>query len=513
MFSRYARPQLLAGRLFSISQQQRRRELLQYLAAQEEMKRQEVEGDVFKPKTIVPELRQQRKPQPSPLDQLLKKVPVRGLDKKQENEPAARSRARPTSTPRSHPQFDRSSPSVGPPSTRMLAAPVSHAAAPLDAIDPASSSFFTESDIDEEAAALMAQSYNQEADVAHSYQDFFAADIDQKLDREPAQVVVKPSTLSRREIKNSSITAPTSEVLMGDVEFELFDQPPEPKSLSVVILGTPNAGKSVLVNRLVKSKVSAVSPKRNTTRQQALGVVTDPHTQTQLVIYDTPGINAMEHAKMYQKELSTAAWDAAAECDVGLVLMDAAKKIGPAEKELLSKVKELSENSGIKIILALNKVDLVHPKEQLLELADYLVTLADFQEVFYISVTEDEYVGELEDWLYENAVEREWSYDPEMVTDQTDLERVTEIIREKIYLRLNQEIPYAVQQRNVGWTELRDGSLRIDQHLLVQGRVQGMILVGKEGTVLKRIRDSAENEIAKVLGRPVHLFLRVVQEK
>jgi len=300
---------------------------------------------------------------------------------------------------------------------------------------------------------------------------------------------------------------------MGDVEFELFDQPPEPKSLSVVILGTPNAGKSVLVNRLVKSKVSAVSPKRNTTRQQALGVVTDPHTQTQLVIYDTPGINAMEHAKMYQKELSTAAWDAAAECDVGLVLMDAAKKIGPAEKELLSKVKELSENSGIKIILALNKVDLVHPKEQLLELADYLVTLADFQEVFYISVTEDEYVGELEDWLYENAVEREWSYDPEMVTDQTDLERVTEIIREKIYLRLNQEIPYAVQQRNVGWTELRDGSLRIDQHLLVQGRVQGMILVGKEGTVLKRIRDSAENEIAKVLGRPVHLFLRVVQEK
>jgi GTP-binding protein Era len=299
--------------------------------------------------------------------------------------------------------------------------------------------------------------------------------------------------------------APDS-ILVGDV-FMPWPFRQGTKMVRVAVLGTPNSGKSSLVNALTGTKVTAVSPKRNTTRMKTLGVCT--RHDTQMVLYDTPGILELEGAKRYERDLTAEAWDATTRADVVLVLIDAVKRVGPAEHSLILKAKSWQQESKLPIVLVLNKCDLESPKSKLIETADELLEICDFNEVHYISASSGKFVDELQEYLFGLAKPETWQFPATEVTSLTELQRASEIIREKIYCRLNQDIPYGVTQLNEGWKDLPDGSLSISQRLLVETEVQQSILIGKKGAVINEIKSGAEKDLTSILGRRVALQLTV----
>jgi GTPase len=285
--------------------------------------------------------------------------------------------------------------------------------------------------------------------------------------------------------------------------------PEKPMAVQVALLGAPNAGKSVLVNRLVSSKISAVSHKRHTTRKQVLGVRTIGDTQ--LILFDTPGIVGEKDVKKFTRSLVTAAWEAYFDADVTLVVVDAVKKIGSSEKELIRRVGQLRDEKcpDMKLALVLNKVDLVKPKTKLLDAARLLLSMTSFDEVFYVSALKSEGLDDVRDFLVSNATPQPWMFADHEISDQTPTEYVSEIIREKLFRHLNHELPYNIRQKNSGWYELDDGSLFICQQLLVDRRSQMHIVIGKHGSVLKSITDQAQTELTQVMNRHVRLDLQV----
>jgi len=293
------------------------------------------------------------------------------------------------------------------------------------------------------------------------------------------------------------------DVIYGDVAHEWTEQPENARSLNIVLMGTPNAGH--LVNQLVKDHITAVSNKRNTTRDEVLGVATKGNAQ--LVIYDTPGINEPAVARRELQILATAALDRAKTADLGIVIVDSVKKISPAEEHLFAKVKQLSEeNPVIKLILVLNKVDLCNPKKRLLFLAERIWKLAPFDRCFMISAMSGDGVEDLEKYLMEQAVPREWEYSSKVSSNQSSLDRVEEIIREKIYRRFYREIPYKVEMKNIGWTDTAKGFLRIDEALLVTHAAQQRLLQKN----LPALTVYAKRDIEQVLKKEVRLFLQVL---
>jgi len=296
--------------------------------------------------------------------------------------------------------------------------------------------------------------------------------------------------------------------LTSEVPFPLSSSD-QPFSLRVCVVGTPNAGKSVFVNAMTRVKVTAVSPKRNTTRRQTIGVATEANTQ--VVLFDTPGINEIHAAKNYQRDLATEAWDAVGDADLVLVVMDAAKRIGGPELFLLHKCKEVSEsNPNIKWVLVLNKVDLVEPKEELVTYLNRTLALfPQIQDCFMISSLTGDGVADIENYLFNSAIPREWEHEEETRTDQTEVQHATEIIREALYNRLNQEIPYAVQQQNIAFEVLRNGDLRIDQRIVVRKEQHKEILTGLNGKALRSIIQTATVNLQNAFGRKVHLYMRV----
>jgi GTP-binding protein Era len=259
---------------------------------------------------------------------------------------------------------------------------------------------------------------------------------------------------------------------------------------------------------MTRLKVTAVSPKRNTTRRQTIGVATEANTQ--VTLFDTPGINEIHEAKRYQRDLATAAWDAVADADLALVVMDAAKHMAGPELFLLHKCKQVAEmNPNMKWALVLNKVDLVEPKDSLITYLNRTLALMPFDDCFMISAVTGDGVADIENYLFNTAVPREWEHDSETRTDVSDIEHATEIIREVIYNRMNKEIPYAVQQQNVGWELLRNGDIRIDQRVIVRRQAHKEILVGMNGKTLRSITQTAAMNLENAFARKVHLYLRV----
>lgn len=284
-----------------------------------------------------------------------------------------------------------------------------------------------------------------------------------------------------------------------------FDQPENTRALGVSIIGTANAGKSSLVNRLIRTKLSAVSPKRNTTRTSVLGIVTHEQFNTQLVIYDTPGIIIANDARRYERTLSEDAWQATTATDVCIILVDAAKRIGPLEQSLLKRAMQFAEkHQQIRLVLALNKVDLVHPKSMLLDTAQSLVELCPaIRDVFYISATDqsgDSGIEELEQYLIDSAVAgREWDWAADAQSDLTPMQRIAEIIREKVFQRVHEEVPYSIQQTNTGFTQIDARTVRIDQQIRVDTDAHKSIIIGTGGSTLQWIQRQAAADIAEVL--------------
>lgn len=268
----------------------------------------------------------------------------------------------------------------------------------------------------------------------------------------------------------------------------------------VSVLGAPNAGKSTLVNRLVGAKVSIVSPKVQTTRIRVRGVAI--LEDTQIVYVDTPGIFAPR--RRLDRAMVDAAWSGASDADAIVLLVDAARGIDADTRRIAEGLKE----RGAAAILVLNKVDAVK-REALLALSEELNGLASFDATFMISALNGSGVEDLERNLASRMPTGPWLFPEDEISDLPQRLLAAEITREKAYLRLHQELPYALSVETESWQDFDDGSVRIEQSITVERDSQKGIVVGKGGQMIKRIRAEAQQELAELLDRPVHLFVRV----
>lgn len=268
----------------------------------------------------------------------------------------------------------------------------------------------------------------------------------------------------------------------------------------VSILGAPNAGKSTLVNRLVGAKVSIVSPKVQTTRIRVRGVALID--KTQIVYVDTPGIFAPK--RRLDRAMVDAAWSGASDADAIVLLVDAARGIDTDTRRIAEGLKE----RGAAAILVLNKVDAVK-REALLALSEELNSLAGFDATFMVSALNGSGVEDLERHLISRMPSGPWLFPEDEISDLPQRLLAAEITREKAYLRLHQELPYALSVETEAWQDFDDGSVRIEQSITVERDSQKGIVVGKGGQMIKRIRAEAQQELAELLDRPVHLFVRV----
>jgi GTPase len=268
----------------------------------------------------------------------------------------------------------------------------------------------------------------------------------------------------------------------------------------VALVGAPNAGKSTLLNLLVGTKLSIVTPKVQTTRSRVLGIALKG--ETQLIFVDTPGIFAPK--RRLDRAMVAAAWAGADDADIVVVLVDAAHGIDDDTRGILERLKTTRRRR----VLALNKIDLVK-RAQLLPLAGEAAKLCDFERVFMISSTAGDGTADLAAFLAGALPEAPWLYPEDQLTDLPQRLLAAEITREQLYLQLHQELPYAAAVETEQWEERDDGSVKISQVIHVQRDGQKAIVLGKGGAQIKKLGAAARAELEKLLERRVHLFLFV----
>jgi len=280
------------------------------------------------------------------------------------------------------------------------------------------------------------------------------------------------------------------------------------------IIGAPNAGKSTLTNRLVGAKVSIVTQKVQTTRFPVRGVAMEG--EAQIVLVDTPGI--FQPRRRLDRAMVRAAWGGAEDADAVVHLVDAASEIAAAEpgakaadRKAAADVETIVEGlkaAGKQVILAINKVDAVK-REKLLELSQRLFEAGVYSEVFMISAVTGSGVDDLRKRLAELMPENPWFYPEDQTADLPARLLAAEITREKVYLRVHEELPYAATVETTKFEERQDGSARIEQTIYVERESQRPIVLGKGGQTLKWIGQKAREELSAILDRPIHLFLHV----
>jgi GTP-binding protein Era len=268
----------------------------------------------------------------------------------------------------------------------------------------------------------------------------------------------------------------------------------------VALIGATNAGKSTLVNRLVGAKVSIVSHKVQTTRAIIRGIAI--HDRTQIVFMDTPGI--FKPRRRLDRAMVTTAWGGAKDADIIMLLIDSERGIkGDAEK-ILEALKDVKQPK----ILALNKIDTVR-REDLLALAQKANEYVEFDKTFMISATNGSGCEDLMDYVAAALPEGPWYYPEDQISDLPMRQLAAEITREKLFLRLHQELPYASHVETEKWEEMKNGSVRIEQVIYVERDSQKKIALGKNGEAIKAISMASRKEIAEILEQDVHLFLFV----
>jgi GTP-binding protein Era len=268
----------------------------------------------------------------------------------------------------------------------------------------------------------------------------------------------------------------------------------------IALIGAPNAGKSTLLNALVGTKVSIVSHKVQTTRASLRGIAIEGRSQ--LVFIDTPGIFAPR--RRLDRAMVTAAWGVAHDADLVGVLVDARHGLDDDIGAMLDRLAGVRQGR----FLILNKVDLVD-KPGLLALAQEANRRASFESTFMISALRRDGVDDMRRWLAGRVPAGPWHYPDDQVSDAPLRQLAAEITREKLYLRLHQELPYHSTVETAAWKELGDGSVRIEQTIYVERESQRKIVLGKGGQTIKAIGSEARREIADAIEAPVHLMLFV----
>ena len=274
-----------------------------------------------------------------------------------------------------------------------------------------------------------------------------------------------------------------------------------PTSCGVVaLIGAPNAGKSTLLNALVGAKISIVTPKVQTTRALIRGITVEGVSQ--LIFVDTPGIFAPR--RRLDRAMVGTAWGSAQDADIVTLLIDSRKGIEEDDEAILRGLIDVRAKKA----LVLNKIDLVE-KPKLLALAQAINERAAFAATFMISALSGNGVADLKGWLAGQVPPGPWLYPEDQMSDAPLRQLAAEITREKLYLRLHQELPYRSTVETDVWKELRNGSVRIEQTIYVERESQRKIVLGKGGQTIKAIGAAARKDIAEAIEQPVHLFLFV----
>lgn len=268
----------------------------------------------------------------------------------------------------------------------------------------------------------------------------------------------------------------------------------------VALIGAPNAGKSTLVNRLVGAKVSIVTHKVQTTRAIVRGIAT--HDNAQIVFIDTPGI--FKPRRRLDEAMVTTAWGGARDADVVLVLIDAERGIKGDADAILERLKDVRQP----MVLILNKVDRVRP-EALLTLTQTANERVPFKRTFMLSALTGSGCNDLLDYLAAELPVGPWYYPEDQISDLPMRQLAAEITREKLYLRLHQELPYSSHVETEKWEEKKDRSVRIEQVIYVERDSQKKIVLGHKGETIRAIGQAARQEIGEILEQKVHLFLFV----
>jgi GTP-binding protein Era len=268
----------------------------------------------------------------------------------------------------------------------------------------------------------------------------------------------------------------------------------------VALIGAPNAGKSTLLNQLVGSKVSIVTHKVQTTRALVRGIAL--HGNAQIILVDTPGIFAPK--RRLERAMVTTAWSGATDADVVALLIDSRKGFTEENRAILDRLVDIPRERA----LILNKVDVTR-RDKLLELAAEGNARVPFARTFMASALTGDGVPEMLDYFASAMPPGPWLYPEDQLSDLPLRFLAAEVTREKLMIRLHEELPYASTVETEGWQERADGSVRIDQVIYVARESQRKIVLGKGGQTIKAISTAARQELEKAFERPVHLFLFV----
>lgn len=269
----------------------------------------------------------------------------------------------------------------------------------------------------------------------------------------------------------------------------------------VALIGAPNAGKSTITNHFVGSKVSIVSPKVQTTRTTIKGI--GIYDNSQIIFLDTPGI--FKPKRKLDKAMITSAWDGAGDADITALVVDAKRGFDDETQSIIARLKKKNKPA----ILVLNKVDELKNKEKLLELSQKLNQAYPFKETFMVSALTGKNIDDFYQYLADHLPESPWYYPEDQISDMPLKLLAAELVREKLFLYLRQEIPYALTVEPELWEHKPDGSIRAEITIYVEKDNQKIIIIGRNGSMIKKIGQAARTELERLLEERIHLFLFV----
>ena len=268
----------------------------------------------------------------------------------------------------------------------------------------------------------------------------------------------------------------------------------------VTLIGAPNAGKSTITNDFVGSKVSIVSPKAQTTRTLVKGI--GIYDNTQIIFLDTPGI--FNPKRRFDRSMVASAWSGASDGDILVLVVDAKRGFDKETKAIIDELNKQEKSA----VLLLNKIDLI-AKEKLLPLSAELNAYGNFKETFMVSASTGEHIKDFYQYLADNLPESPWYYPEEHMSDLPLRLLAAEIVREKLFLYLQDEIPYSLTVEPELWERKADNSVRAEMTIYVEREGQKKIIIGKGGEMIKKIGQTARLELEELLEDRIHLFLFV----
>ena len=282
----------------------------------------------------------------------------------------------------------------------------------------------------------------------------------------------------------------------------MTDDTPETRAGFVALIGEPNAGKSTLLNKMVGAKVSIVTHKVQTTRARIRGITMEGNSQ--IIFVDTPGI--FRPRRRLDRSMVAAAWGGAADADIIILLIEAHRGLTEGVKAI---IEQLARTAGDRpVALAINKIDRVKA-ENLLALSAEMNEAYPFTKTFMISAEKGYGTDDLREWLAGEVPPGPWLYPEDQIADLPMRMIAAEITREKLTLRLHEELPYQLTVETENWEERKDGSAKIDQIIYVLRDGHKGIVLGHKGEAIRAVGKAAREELSAFLERPVHLFLTV----